>query len=452
VTHARWKKREGSDIELLDIELLVRKLNDARQKDPASGEVTFTAGRWFEDATLAVESGTEFLSDIPQADQRVIVNKAMVEAPDPLTPSSLIGEINRRAEAFLRKPPRPYVLVTSISARYFAELSRSEVSGRRMYFRQDLPPHLRASHKQARDRSTRKLLGPLPKSELPSQRYTAVWIHTRGRSHWEAVIRALDALDLLRGIWNFALRKWSRTTGGARRPVNQLLLGPVHSLHDPDGSLAPMLDWHESAEYIESEYIKPVYSSRELSQRWTEVKKREEDIRQWLARSAYAARLEDALRRYTRALDSFDWGASFLRLWGLLETLTGTQPHESHDLTVKRATFLYEDQEREFHVQVLNHLRHYRNRSVHGGESSETIEAYLYQLKRYVEELLLFHLDPPNYCRFKTIAQAAAFLDLPPDPADLRRKVGELHRESKSARAAAELHKRGERYRSGPPM
>ncbi len=216
MTHARWK-REG-----YDIELLVRKLKDARQKDPASGEVTFTADPWFEDAALAVESGVEFLADIPQANQRHIVSKAMFEAPNPLTPSSLIGEINRRAEAFLREPERPYVLVTSISARYFAELSRSEVSGRRMYFRQSLPQHLRAGHKQARGRSARYLLGRLPNPEYPSQRYTAVWIHTRGRSYWEAVIRALDALDLLRGIWNFALnrRKWSRTTGGARRPVN----------------------------------------------------------------------------------------------------------------------------------------------------------------------------------------------------------------------------------------
>ena len=192
--------------------------------------------------------------------------------------------------------------------------------------------------------------------------------------------------------------------------------------------------------------------SRELSRRWATAKKDEVDVRLCLARSVYTTRLEDALRRYTRALDSFDWDASFLRLWGLLETLTGTQPHESHDLTVKRATFLYEDPEREFHVQVLNHLRHYRNRSVHGGESSETIEAYLYQLKRYVEDLLLFHLAPPSYCRFKSIAQAAAFLNLPPDPADLRRRVGELHRESESARAVAELHKRGERFRGGPRL
>ncbi len=206
------------------------------------------------------------------------------------------------------------------------------------------------------------------------------------------------------------------------------------------------MDWHES------DYIKPVRSSEELSWRWTKAKKYEGDVRLWLARSAYAARLEDALRRYTRALDSFDWEASFLRLWGLLETLTGTQPHESHDLTVKRATFLYEDPEREFHVQVLNHLRHYRNRNVHGGESSETIEAYLYQLKRYVEDLLLFHLDPPSYCRFESIAQAAAFLNLPPGPADLRRRVGEFRQDSERAQAAAELHKRGERFRSGPPV
>ena len=269
-----------------------------------------------------------------------------------------------------------------------------------------------------------------------------MWVHTQGRSHWEAVTRALDALDLLRGIWNFALnrRKWSRTTGGARRPVDQVLLGPLHSLHDPDGSLVSPADW------FESDYVKPA-QSRELSRRWKQVKEDEHNVRAGLARSAYQEPLEDALRRYTRALDLFQWEAAFLGLWGLLETLTGTKPHDGHDLTMRRASFLYPDPEREVHFQTLNHLRHYRNRSVHGGESSTTIEAYLYQLKRYVEQLLFFHLT--NTYRFGSVERASEFLGLPPGPDDLRRMAKAHRKDSKDARAAAELADLGERFRLG---
>jgi len=435
LTYARWK-REG-----YDPKLLVSKLEDARQETPGGGVISFAGSPSFEDAALAVESGVEFVANIPESDQRSIVSAAMFTAPAPLTPSSLISEINKRARDFLRESERAYVLVSSISARYFPQLNRSEVSGHRIYFRRSLPRHLRVGRGQAEDRTGRYLLGSLPNSAHPSERYTAVWVHTWGRSNWEAADRAIDTLDLLRGIWNLIMnhRLWSRTTGGARRPVNQILLGPIHSLHHLDGSLASEVDWYES------DYINPV-QSRQLSKRWTEVKRAEDTLRLALKRSAYAVQLEDALRRYTRALDSFDWDTSFLRLWGLLETLTGTAPHESHQLTVKRAAFLYADPERKLHVQVLNHLRHYRNRSVHGGENSATIEAYMYQLKRYVELLLLFHLT--SSYRFESIARAAEFLDLPPDPAELRRMIEERRKESEEAWAAAELASLGEQFRS----
>jgi hypothetical protein len=186
--------------------------------------------------------------------------------------------------------------------------------------------------------------------------------------------------------------------------------------------------------------------SRELSRRWEQVREDERDVRASLARSAYRESLEDALRRYTRALDLFQWEVAFLGLWGLLETLTGTKPHDSHDLTMRRASFLYPDPEREVHFQTLTHLRHYRNRSVHGGESSATIEAYLYQLKRYVEQLLLFHLT--NSYGFGSVEQAGEFLGLPPGPADLRRLAKDRRRESDEARAA-ELATVGEQFCGG---
>jgi len=70
----------------------------------------------------------------------------------------------------------------------------------------------------------------------------------------------------------------------------------------------------------------------------------------------------------------------------------------------------------------------------------------MYQLKRYVELLLLFHLT--SSYRFESIARAAEFLDLPPNPAELRRMIEERRKESGEAWAAAELASLGEQFRS----
>ena len=48
--------------------------------------------------------------------------------------------------------------------------------------------------------------------------------------------------------------------------------------------------------------------------------------------------------------------------------------------------------ERDFHRQVLKHLMTYRNRTIHTGYTTEDIETLLYQLKRYVDLALLFHI------------------------------------------------------------
>lgn len=45
-----------------------------------------------------------------------------------------------------------------------------------------------------------------------------------------------------------------------------------------------------------------------------------------------------------------------------------------------------------FHRQVLKHLMTYRNRTIHTGYTTEDIETLLYQLKRYVDLALLFHI------------------------------------------------------------
>jgi hypothetical protein len=298
-----------------------------------------------------------------------------------------------------------------------------EISEYRISLAPALPEHLREGHETAKARMRNYVFGEYPHSVSSGSGYTAAWISTRGRSVHEAAARALDALDLRRAIWNFSLNRqqWKRDTLERRPPVNRVIPGPVHSLHHPDGSLASEIDWYEH------DYVEPI--PREKSQeRWKRAEREDGTIRKGLAASAYRDKMEGFLKRYTRALDTREWEAAFVRLWGLLEEMTGTKATDDHQVTVSRAAFPYAAQERDLHEQVLRHLKNYRHGSVHAGEDSEAIETYLYQLKRYVEGLMEFHLmshlirDPG----FGSFDEAIRFLSQPADPREAQKKISDL--------------------------
>ncbi len=133
-------------------------------------------------------------------------------------------------------------------------------------------------------------------------------------------------------------------------------------------------------------------------------------FRAHLHRSAYEPDLIIATLRYVRALDSRDWNDAFLRLWAVLEFLTGTKG-ESYKVTIRRAAFIFT--QADYSYQILSYLMEYRNSSVHvhGGSESDEVEALLYLLKHYVEGLLNFHVR--GRFRFESMADASEFMDLP---------------------------------------
>jgi hypothetical protein len=117
-------------------------------------------------------------------------------------------------------------------------------------------------------------------------------------------------------------------------------------------------------------------------------------------------------------MDTIDHDMTIQKLWSLLEFLTDTGL-ATYDTTVRRVRFLYADER--FAAQVLEHLRRFRNRSVHGGHSGGDVESEVYQVKRYVEAMLRYHLS--NQYKFSSMAQACEMLDLPTDGAQLKRRL-----------------------------
>jgi hypothetical protein len=149
-------------------------------------------------------------------------------------------------------------------------------------------------------------------------------------------------------------------------------------------------------------------------------------LRARLASLPYRKDIERALIRYVRALDSADLNDAFLRLWSLLEFLTDST-HDPYKVATRRAAFMFTD-----HVRsqlVLSNLTNHRNRFVHVGSETEDIESLVFQLKRYVDALLLFHLG--NRFGFDTRPEAARFMDQPPDKMELTLRIKRLQQARK---------------------
>ena len=188
---------------------------------------------------------------------------------------------------------------------------------------------------------------------------------------------------------------------GSQTPVNTIITGPLSTVHYPDGNPVSSLYWYEP-QYPDVPKIKWINENayKELSQ-----------FKKWVTNAVRRISYKDiiirAIVRYSRALDSTDFESSFLKLWSIIEQLTNTVG-DRYDKTIRRVCFMFEA--RDYHKQILEHLRRQRNLSVHHSDFSDGAENVLFQAKFYVQELLWFHLSNPF--KLKTIEEAGDFLSM----------------------------------------
>lgn len=405
---ATWKKKP----EEYDRGLLVDGLESLRTTD-ASGQVGFSAWE-FLDYVSVLQSSIDFSTKLPESERRRIVRVALrsLVQTGKLTAEKVIAEISKGENSFIESLPRRFILATSLSIRHFKSLGSRQIHGVRITFSPFLPRRF--------DRSSLLRRALRQGVSEPPREYTQVRISLKARSEFEAANLALDAFDLVRGIWNIALnytltgRMSGGVLSGKMEPVNQILPGPLHTLHLPSGTLATETYWYEPSVLNQQRF-----TAIDLKSKWNRILKVENDTRRALTSIAYKANLEDALRAYTRALDLSDFNAAFLALWRVLEKLTLCEG--DYRAARRRVLFLINAQERTFHEQILRHLKDYRNRAVHAGEETEEIETLVFQLKSYVERLLFFHLH--NNMGFSNMKETMEFLDLPPGTPTLKKKM-----------------------------
>jgi hypothetical protein len=385
---------------------IAQRIENTRKVD-SSGNVTF-AGTSFELITnrVVLHSMLKFPDSLPEIETRRIVEQAITNAGQKghITTKSLLAEANRLAASYLKCPLERYVLVTSLSVRSSDSFRQVRINGAVIILNRHLPYRYQGERVKIAPAARNFLLADVPDDYFP------VRVHVSARSVYEAADSALNTLDLVRGAWNWFFNRavFLSTSSGVRVPINKIVLGPVHTLHHLNGKLATETWWYEPLYYGSLSFYGP-------SDNFDGMYRFLSSVREKLAKSSYRQRIEEAITRYARALDERDWEAVFLKLWGVLELLTGTD--RGYDTTIRRASFVFED--RNYYRQVLRHLKDYRNRFVHDDASSSVIETYIYQLKGVVEALLEFHLGE----HFASFCEACRFLHLPSGRNELQSRI-----------------------------
>jgi hypothetical protein len=384
----------------------------------AKGAVTLGWDRSFDTYIDILTGCIAFVKEVPESKRVQITRNAVIEAKKAggLTAAAVLTTVDAAQREFLRLPSQRFVLLTAASIRYGDHLRPVRFAGASVSFMRRRParfPIPSGGSLRVRDDTP------------PDYSYIKSYVSARDPRH--AATLAFDNADTLRAIWNLILnaRIASRVSGGTEgfKPVNAILPGPIHTLHFPNGSLALEGQWWYTL-------LPRRILAKNLAPQFGAIKSQEAFIRKQVRRCSFGAKLLDLILRYGRALDEPDLYNALLRLWAVLEDLTGT-PKGSYDVLVRRASFLWRDHK---HARlVLDYLREHRNQIVHAGSQPTEVERLIYELKTMVEVTLWFLIHRAS--EFERAEDFWSLLDLPPE-------IGVLRRRARQHQVAMTLHGR----------
>lgn len=394
----KWRERTG-----LNPDALLQKLDACKKIE--GDNVSFDAFDKIENE-IAIATMLKFGEDVSSLDKTILVSRAIFEcAKIGFSKDKFIKTINEEYQKRFSTSEKEYLLLTSIALSNTAKLPPLKVRNCNIQFLGYFFP--------------KKFLAPRSellsvKSEEDNTKFTKVIIKTKSRSAHAAGEACLNALNLVRSFLCLQLNPILSISSGStkQKPINKIVLGKYHTLHLASGEPANEVYWYER-------------DCAEISPYTVKTEDREIIIKniRWFLKQIETVKfkkaLEDALIRFVVAFDQIDYDRSVIMAWSSLESLLGNEKEARNDLIAKRCSFLFA--ENNFHRQVLEHIREYRNNNVHYGESISDSSIICYQLQRYFRRLVYFYLSKAN--DFMSRDEANSFLDLPPNVDLLRKRL-----------------------------
>jgi len=252
------------------------------------------------------------------------------------------------------------------------------------------------------------LKAPFSAMNIPlyTKEWTAVTVSCYGRNAQSSGNRALDTLNYLRAIWNFSYNRWQGYSWSApvERPKNRIRIGPVHTVHNPDGT--PAGDWF----YFEQPFAQSYYPGRADAygeKELNDLARQEEFYLSPIDKLKYRGEFRSVLREYVSILDTPSSEGGFTRLWKVLEALTATEMAD-YDTMVTRASAVFRNTQ--LAHMMVNQLKHARNITTHDMKSAIDSRICFQQALRFVHALLVLHLDYAG--EFASFKEVGEFLSL----------------------------------------
>ncbi len=388
-----WKKNKS-----LKPNVIFKKIDD--NKTVVDGKVSFS-GFEYHDAIVALETMINFPPIADDLDKDALVKKTVWKvAKEPkIELQQFISELDKNIRLELAKRNNIYYLLTSLS---LTDLHVRKIVFQDCifnFYKNDFPGKFKGRVSLIKKHK--------PHNEVETQSYTKVVIELKAKSESIAANKAMKMLDLLRSLLVIYSNSSAEIVGNNWEPINKIRLGEFHTVHDDSGDIFDKTFWYDpsfskSKPHVIKNEKAVIKNVRAIINRLSKFERR------------YNSILCDGLLRFVRAFDEKNQNIAVLRVWGALESVAA--PNESNcDSVTTRCSFLFEDYE--YHKQILEHLREYRNRNVHAGQESATAKSYGFQIQRYFIQLFLFHIRQQG--DFDSIEDANKFLDLPADETKL---------------------------------
>jgi hypothetical protein len=327
-----------------------------------------------------------------ESDRGLICREAAARAAKlgPITAESIERSLEACVLEYKALPDREVLLITTMSVRRPPELSERLVRGWKIQYL-DSPPHrIESFH---------------PTDVIPEEiitfRERGPWIFARGRARTgaEAGMLAMDSIDILRGAWNLGINShlFAQWLLNPSRPMNAIRLGPLHTLHHPDGNLIyPSHWWFDPAPFAPS-------SLGMETANWEHAFEGERLVEPAL-NSGVGPLVRSSLIRYARALDNSDPEMAFVRLSAVLERLTMSYKEAA---ILRRVKCIFTDPELD--LARFRMVRDERHESAHLAEESFRRRASLLVLHRFV--VRMFDVVLRNHGKFRTVRDFARFLE-----------------------------------------
>lgn len=341
----------------------------------------------------------ESVTDIDEDELKGIIDTAIFDLArieHKVDPLKVLTRIKELIIEYRRSPKNAYHIAFQVSLPKLEEEISINHGRNRLTIKRSAPSKYSYSSIIRENRSY--LVVDTPKG------YSFAVLKVYGKNPYNAFTNGMQSAHYLLGLINYCIniQKSFFFTKSEMYPINNVNMGPLISVHFPNGKLA-MEQVGINLNYLkEDDFYLP--KKKDVPTIFKIAKQYKVSVE----RSRWKEFLRETFIRYDKILGNIDRQSSFIQMWALLEHLTWTK-RDSYDTTVKRALiFSNSDEENE---SELNHFRKIRNDYVHLIKESSRISTSLWHLEQYVKKLILLYVDFGSY--FSTSEEIQYFMDMP---------------------------------------